>query len=130
MDVANPSNFVRILEIFQKRVPSLKQTLSAVSISDEETIMAIRQLHNDHHYLADPHGAVGWLALQRYLDKHAGAKGYFLETAHPVKFYDTVEPIIGRNIPLPASVRSLLDKQKHSKKITAQYTNLKDFLLS
>ena len=130
MDVANPSNFVRILEIFQKQVPSLKQSLSAVSISDEETIAAIRQLHNDHHYLADPHGAVGWLALQRYLDRHAGAKGYFLETAHPVKFYDTVEPIIQRNIPLPASVQSLLDKQKHSKKIPAQYTNLKDFLLS
>jgi len=130
MDVANPSNFVRILEIFQKQVPSLKQSLSAVSISDEETIAAIRQLHNDHHYLADPHGAVGWLALQRYLDTHAGAKGYFLETAHPVKFYDTVEPIIQRNIPLPASVQSLLDKQKHSKKIPAQYTNLKDFLLS
>jgi len=130
MDVANPSNFVRILEIFQKQVPSLKKSLSAVSISDEETIAAIRQLHNDHHYLADPHGAVGWLALQRYLDRHAGAKGYFLETAHPVKFYDTVEPIIQKNIPLPASVRSLLDKQKHSKKIPAQYTNLKDFLLS
>ncbi|HVU94937.1 MAG TPA: threonine synthase [Puia sp.] len=130
MDVANPSNFVRILEIFQKQVPSLKQTLSAVSITDEETIMAIRRLHNDHHYLADPHGAIGWLALQRYLDKHPGAKGYFLETAHPVKFYDTVEPIIQQNIPLPASVQSLLDKQKHSKKITAQYTNLKDFLLS
>jgi threonine synthase len=130
MDVANPSNFVRILEIFQQQVPSLKHTLSAVSISDEETITAIRLLHNNHHYLADPHGAVGWLALQRYLDKHAGAKGYFLETAHPVKFYDTVEPIIGRNIPLPPSVRSLLDKQKHSKKITAQYTNLKEFLLS
>jgi threonine synthase len=101
-----------------------------VSITDEDTIMAIRRLHNDHHYLADPHGAIGWLALQRYLDKHPGAKGYFLETAHPVKFYDTVEPIIQQNIPLPASVQSLLDKQKHSKKITAQYTNLKDFLLS
>jgi threonine synthase len=130
MDVANPSNFVRILEIFQKQVPALKKTLTSVSISDEETISALRQLYNDHQYLADPHGAVGWLALQRYLERHPGAKGYFLETAHPVKFYDKVEPIIGEQIPLPTSVQTLLDKQKHSKKLPAQYTNLKDFLLS
>ena len=130
MDVANPSNFVRILEIFQKQVPSLKKTLTAVSISDEETVAAIGRLYTGHHYLADPHGAVGWLALQRYLDEHPGSKGYFLETAHPVKFYDTVEPIIGQQIPLPASVAPLLDQQKQSKKITAQYTNLKEFLLS
>jgi len=130
MDVANPSNFVRILEIFQKQVPRLKQIFSSVSISDEETIAAIRHLYKNHHYLADPHGAVGWLALQRYLEGHAGAKGYFLETAHPVKFFDTVEPIIGEQIPLPAPVQTLLDKQKHSKKITSQYTNLKEFLLS
>ncbi|HXB08780.1 MAG TPA: threonine synthase [Puia sp.] len=130
MDVANPSNFVRILEIFQKQLPSLKQTLSATSISDEETIAAIRHLYKNHHYLADPHGAIGWLALQRFLEKDPGAKGIFLETAHPVKFYDTVEPIIGQQIPLPDSVAALLHKQKHSKKIAARYTILKDFLLS
>ena len=130
MDVANPSNFVRILELFQKQLPSLKKTLSSVSISDDETVAAIRRLYTDHHYLADPHGAVGWLALHRYLDEHPGSKGFFLETAHPVKFYDTVEPIIGQQIPLPASVAALLDKQKQSKKIAALYTNLKDFLLS
>ncbi|HEY4336667.1 MAG TPA: threonine synthase [Puia sp.] len=130
MDVANPSNFVRILEIFRQQLPDLRQTLSSVSISDEETIAAIRHLYKDHHYLADPHGAVGWLALQRYIEQHPGAKGYFLETAHPVKFYDTVEPIIGQQIPLPPSVKAILDKKKHSKKIPAQYTNLKEFLLT
>ena len=130
MDVANPSNFVRILEIFQKQVPALKQTLSAVSISDNETIEAIRHLYTDHHYLADPHGAVGWLALKRYLEQHPDLSGLFLETAHPVKFYDTVEPIIGQKIPLPASVAALLNKQKHSKKIEPRYTELKAFLLS
>jgi threonine synthase len=130
MDVANPSNFVRIFEIFQKQLPSLKQTLESTSISDEETIAALRTLHADHHYLAAPHRAVGWLALNRYLEKHKNEKGYFLETAHPVKFYDTVEPILGRQIPLPSSVEGLLNKQKHSKKIAAQYTNLKEFLLS
>lgn len=130
MDVANPSNFVRIVELFGKQLPTLKQTLSSVSISDEETTAAIRHLYKNHRYLADPHGAVGWLALQRYLETHRGAKGFFLETAHPVKFYDSVEPIIGQQIPLPASVSALLGKQKHSNKIEARYTILKDFLLS
>jgi len=129
MDVGDPSNFVRILELFGGQLPRLKDALSAVSISDEETISAIRELHTNDHYLADPHGAVGWLALQRYLSAHPGEKGFLLETAHPVKFYDTVEPIIRETIPLPASVRSLLNKRKQSICIEPVYAKLKDFLL-
>jgi threonine synthase len=130
MDVGNPSNFVRILELFHQQLPNLRQTLSAVSISDPETIDSIRDLDTRHHYLADPHGAVGYLALKRYLAQHPGEKGFFLETAHPVKFYDTVEPIIGRKIPLPASVTALLDTKKRSQKLAPQYGELKDFLLT
>jgi threonine synthase len=130
MDVGNPSNFVRILEIFDKQLHALKTTVSSVSISDEETVTAIRELYTQHHYLADPHGAIGWLALTRYLAQHPGDKGLFLETAHPVKFYDTVEPVIGSKIPLPPAVAALLDKQKQSKKMEAKYSDLKDFLLS
>ncbi|HTI93616.1 MAG TPA: threonine synthase [Puia sp.] len=130
MDVGNPSNFVRILEIFGKQLPQLKQILTAYSISDEETVATIKDLSTNHHYLPDPHGAVGYLALERYLASHPGGKGFFLETAHPVKFYDTVEPVIGEKIPLPITVAPLLNKQKQSKKITAHYEELKDFLLS
>jgi threonine synthase len=130
MDVGNPSNFVRILEIFDKQLPSLKTIVSSVSISDEETISAIRELYIRHHYLPDPHGAIGWLALNRWLAEHPGDKGLFLETAHPVKFYDTVEPIIGDKIPLPPAIAALFDKQKQSKKIGTKYSDLKDFLLS
>jgi threonine synthase len=142
MDVGNPSNFVRILELFHQKLPSLQQTpnprqissleqtLSAVSISDAETTAAIRELYTHHHYLPDPHGAVGYLALQRYLAAHPGAKGIFLETAHPVKFYDVVEPLIGSKIPLPASVNVLLNQQKHSIHLLPDYAQLKDYLLS
>ena len=130
MDVGNPSNFVRILEIFHQQLPTLKKILSSYSITDEETSDAIRSLWKDHHYLADPHGAVGALALQRYLSEHPGEKGIFLETAHPVKFYNTVEPVIGKTIPQPDSVSALAHKQKQSKKMEARYSELKDFLLS
>jgi len=137
MDVGNPSNFVRILEIFAKKLtspdaiaPSLKSILSSESISDEETVATILDLYTRHHYLPDPHGAVGYLALQRYLAAHPGAKGIFLETAHPVKFYDVVEPLIGTTIPLPANVKTLLNRQKHSVRIASDYAQLKEYLLS
>jgi threonine synthase len=130
MDVGNPSNFIRILELFHQKLPNLRQMLSAASISDPETISSIRDLDTRYHYLPDPHGAVGYLALKRYLAQHADEKGIFLETAHPVKFYDAVEPIIGRKIPLPASVSELLEKKKRSHRLAPRYGDLKDFLLS
>ncbi|HEV3414795.1 MAG TPA: threonine synthase [Puia sp.] len=130
MDVGNPSNFVRILELFHQKLPNLQQTLSAVSISDKETIDTIRDLYTHHHYLPDPHGAVGYLALERYLVDHPNEKGIFLETAHPVKFYDVVEPVIGSRIPLPESVKVLLNQAKNSIRLDPVYAQLKDFLLS
>ena len=130
MDVGDPSNFVRLLELFHRQRPNLQRTLSAVSISDQETTDTIRSVYSHHHYLPDPHGAVGFLALQRYLTDHPGEQGFFLETAHPVKFYDTVEPIIGRKVPLPASIAGLLEIKKRSQKMAPQYGELKDFLLS
>jgi threonine synthase len=112
------------------RLSSLRTILTSESISDTETVAAIRELHTQHHYLPDPHGAVGYLALKRYLTAHPGNKGIFLETAHPVKFYDTVEPIIGKQIPLPDVVSALINSKKQSKKITARYSELKEFLVS
>jgi threonine synthase len=148
MDVGDPSNFVRILELFHKEFDSLNKVLTSYSISDEETRATIRELRAKYHYLADPHGAVGYLGLARYLDEQAKAshgrasggqhgpaagealKGICLETAHPVKFYDVVEPIIGEKIPLPDSVQSLIGRKKQSTKIEADFSQLKEFLLA
>jgi threonine synthase len=130
MDVGNPSNFVRVLEIFDKEFHSLKKVLTSYSISDEQTKETLRDVYSNYQYLTDPHGAVGYRALNTYLAAQPGQKGIFLETAHPVKFYDTVEPVIGESIPLPAAVSAILGKEKQSKKIDAQYSQLKDFLLS
>ena len=130
MDVGNPSNFARILELFDKQLPSLRQTLSAASITDAETLDTVRDLYSNHGYLADPHGAVGYRALQQYLAANPREKGIFLETAHPVKFYDTIEPVIGSNIPLPPSVAALLDRDKQRRHMAPAYAELKSFLLS
>ena len=129
MDVGDPSNFVRILEIFNREFASLKKVLTSYSISDEETKATIRKVYDRYHYLPDPHGAVGFLALERYLQKHPGDKGIFLETAHPVKFYDAVEAETGKKISLPDSVSHLLGKEKHSIRIAPEFSQLKDYLM-
>ncbi len=121
MDVGDPSNFVRVLALFNSEFEPLKQTMSSESISDEETGAAIRTLYREFGYLADPHGAVGWLALDRWLKIHPNQEGIFLETAHPVKFPDTVEKFSGKPVRIPDSVQALFSKKKTSVKIKADY---------
>ncbi len=130
MDVGNPSNFVRILELFQQQAGGLKKVLSSDSISDDTTRATIKQLYTDQHYLADPHGAVGYAALKSYLAVHPGQAGIFLETAHPVKFYDVVEPIIGEKISIPPAVAAILNNQKKSVSMETGYEAFKDYLIA
>jgi threonine synthase len=130
MDVGNPSNFVRVLELFHHKLGDIKKVLSSFSISDAETKQVMKEVYATYNYLPDPHGAVGYLALQRYLQQHPGLKGMFLETAHPVKFYDVVEPVIQQPVPIPDAISAILNKQKQAETITADYADLKDYLLS
>ena len=130
MDVGNPSNFIRILELFGNRFGDLKQVLSSTSISDDQTRATIKRVNQAYDYLLDPHGAVGYLALEEYLKNQQAAKGIFLETAHPVKFYDVVEPVIGAEVPVPEIVREQMNKEKNSTKINVDDNILKDYLLS
>ncbi len=130
MDVGNPSNFIRILEIFQHQFIDLKKVLSSYSISDEETKSTLQKVYQTEGYLLDPHGAVGYYALQQYLQNNPTEKGIVLETAHPVKFYDVVEPVIGEAVPIPVTVQQQLRLEKKSTKIAAEVDLLKQFLLS
>lgn len=130
MDVGSPSNFVRILQLFNNEFVNLQKVLSSVSITDDETRATIKSVYEGHHYLLDPHGAVGYLALHRYLRENPSQKGIVLETAHPVKFYDVVEPVIGEKIQLPPAVAAQVNAQKISTRIAADSALLKDFLYS
>ncbi|MBT8316213.1 MAG: threonine synthase [Lutibacter sp.] len=127
MDVGDPSNFVRILEIYKNDISKLKKHLSSYSFTDDETREAMKYLKENYNYIADPHGAVGYLGLKTYLTKN-NAQGIFLETAHPVKFLDVVEPVIKETIELPAQIKEVIDKEKVSIKIS-NYEELKEFLL-
>ncbi|MGC1204515.1 MAG: threonine synthase [Flavobacteriaceae bacterium] len=129
MDVGAPSNFIRIQEIYKNKFDTLKDNLSSYSYSDDETKEALLEIYNTYNYVADPHGAVGYLGCKAYLKEHPKAHCVFLETAHPTKFLDVVEAIIKEKQALPPQIQSVMGKQKVSTKITT-YNELKSFLLS
>ncbi|MEK7856476.1 MAG: threonine synthase [Acidobacteriota bacterium] len=128
MDVGDPSNFVRILEIFEKNVATLRTRISAVSISDERTAGTMREVQSNYGYVLDPHGAVAYTALADHIKEHPGQRGIMLETAHPVKF-DSVPEIIGREVAVPDSISSLFTKPKVSIQIEADYHTVRDIIL-
>ena len=130
MDVGSPSNFVRILELFDQKFLSLKQNMSSYSFSDVETKTILKEIYLDKHYLLDPHGAVGYAGLKQYISEHKDAAGIFLETAHPVKFYDVVETVISDKVHIPSTVRNMLNLKKERVQMDANYEELKNFLLA
>ena len=130
MDVGNPSNFVRVMELFDNNFIDLRNILSGYTITDEDTRKTIESVKKETGYLLDPHGAVAYLALQRYLTAHSGQRGLIVETAHPVKFYDVVEPVIREQIAIPPSIAGILDLPKRSTVIKADYDELKAYLFS
>ena len=130
MDVSDPSNFVRIIEIFHQNINAIKFNMSSCSISDEATKATIKKVYQEHNYLLDPHGAVGYLALENYLQQHPHQKGIFLETAHPIKFYNVIEPVLDTNLEMPESIQNVINKVSISKKIKPDYNVLVEEIYS
>lgn len=125
MDVGNPSNFVRIQQIFNNNFSSLKNKLSSISVSDEITKQTIAEVYKKYNYTLDPHGAVAYNALEQN-----GSTGYILETAHPVKFPDVVEEMTGKKVAVPDSVAYLFNKQKQSILLPKDYDSFKEWLMN
>ena len=129
MDVGNPSNFIRIQEIYKNNFADLKDNLSSFSFSDEETKEALAHIYKTYNYVADPHGAVGYLGCKEYLKKNKDVHCVFLETAHPTKFLDVVEEVIKEKQPLPEQIQEVMHKTKVATKI-GSYNELKSYLLN
>ena len=129
MDVGSPSNFVRILELFKNDFKDLGNSISSYSFNDGQTKSALKEVYDRTGYVMDPHGAVGYLGLQAFLKKNGQYNGVFLETAHPVKFLETVEAVLNKKIQLPEDIRELSLKEKKSIEIR-DYDELKAFLLN
>lgn len=128
MDVGNPSNFIRIQEIYKNNFENLKSDLSSYSFSDDETRNGLIELYEDYNYIADPHGAVGFLGCKAYLENDKNAHCVFLETAHPTKFLDIVTDIIKENMALPPQIEAVIDKKKKAIPIS-NYEDLKNELI-
>lgn len=129
MDVGAPSNFIRIQEIYKNNFESLKDHLSSYSFTDDETKAAIKEIYKNYNYVADPHGAVGYLGCKAYLKEHPEVHTVFLETAHPTKFLNVVEEVIQEKQTLPEQIKVVMDKRKEATLIDS-YEDLKSFLLS
>ncbi len=124
MDVGNPSNFERLKSLLGDRFD-----IMGYSFSDEETRSVMRSVYKNNRYMLDPHGAVGYLGLRKYLDASAGpVAGMFLETAHPGKFSEVVEATLGEKILLPDALESLKSKKKESIFVSNKFDDVKSLL--
>ena len=129
MDVGNPSNFIRIQTIFNNDIVKMKKTFPGYSYTDNETKKALKEIYAKNQYVSDPHGAGGYLGLKKFLSREKkDFYGVFLETAHPVKFIDTVEKTLKLKLPIPERLKETLSKKKVSIPIK-DYSELRSYLL-
>lgn len=130
MDVGDPSNFTRILELFNRQFNDLKNMISAYTVDDESTLLTIQEVYQKYGYILDPHSAVAYSSLEKYLNENPGKKGFILGTAHPVKFPETVEKATQISVKIPEALKDLMKKDKKTVKINADFEELKRFLLN
>ncbi|MFK8103531.1 MAG: threonine synthase [Saprospiraceae bacterium] len=130
MDVGNPSNFARMDEFYCSTWNNMTKDITGFSYTDEETRAAVQEIYEQYDYLIDPHGAVGYLALQAYTIKNPNIQGIVLETAHPAKFKKDMEGILNKTIPIPERLAILADKQKEAHYLDPDYDQFKRWLLN
>lgn len=129
MDVGNPSNFDRIQKLFNYDLFKLKTICTAYAFTDKETRSAMTEVYKGFDYVTDPHGAVGYLGLKKYMNAHSEVQGVFLETAHPVKFLDVVEQTLKLKVEIPEQIQVILEKESKKTAIKS-YEELKSALIS
>ena len=127
MDVGNPSNFPRIQKIYNNDINKLKKDILGYRFNDNQTRKIIKKVYAEFNYILDPHGAIGYMGLKKYFKSQAKSTGIFLETAHPIKFAETIEKKLKIKVEIPKSID--FSKQTVSSKLMSNYDDLKSFLL-
>ncbi|MDR0693859.1 MAG: threonine synthase [Prevotellaceae bacterium] len=128
MDVGNPSNFARIMDLYGNDYAKVAAAISGYSYSDAQIREIVKRVFDDTQYLLDPHGACAYEALREYLENDKNAQGFFLETAHPAKFKETVDEILGAGIAIPGKLQTFMRGKKQSTGISNRYEDFKAFL--
>lgn len=139
MDVGSPSNFSRMVDLFDPKQssgaralaawPHMRNQISGYAFNDQETAQAMRVVDQTYQYTIDPHGAVGFLALDHFLRSHPSYRGVLLETAHPAKFLDDVESILNRSIEVPERLAVLKGRKEAQIPMHTDYRTFRNYLL-
>lgn len=132
MDVGSPSNFHRITDLFDNDLELIKNVIFSSSFSDDLTKSEIKKVYEKYNYVIDPHGAVGFLALEEFIRKFNfnDYNGIVLETAHPAKFIDIMENIVNKKIVIPERLKTCLSKEKRTLKISNKFQDFKNLLMN
>ena len=136
MDVGDPSNFARILNLYsqngklspEETHQAITSLISGATYSDEQIADTMRQCYHDTGYVLDPHGACGYRALKEQLQP--GEVGVFCETAHPAKFKEKVDQILGTDIKIPARLRAFMEGEKQNVALSKDFADFKSFLMA
>jgi threonine synthase len=128
MDVGDPSNFARVLDLYGGSHAAISSEISGVSYNDIQIAETLKACKQDTGYLLDPHGAIGYRALQEGLKN--GETGIFLETAHPAKFLETVESIIGEKVEIPLKLQEFMKGEKKSLSMAKDFQSFKNYLMT
>jgi threonine synthase len=127
MDVGDPSNFARILDLYGNSHETISAEIAGCTYTDEQIADSLRECYKTYGYLMDPHGSVGYRALMELLQP--GETGVFLETAHPAKFKETVEEIINDEVTIPAKLQEFMKGTKQSVQMSKDFADFKAYLL-
>lgn len=128
MDVGNPSNFARVLDLYEENHAAIAAEISGATYTDAQIRETVKQVYNENGYLLDPHGACGYRALTEQLQP--GETGLFLETAHPAKFLQTVEGIIGAEVAIPDKLQAFMKGTKMSVPMNKDFVSFKNYLMT
>lgn len=129
MDVGNPSNFARMLDLYQHSRDKMASEITGYSYTDKEIRSAIRNTLRETGYILDPHGATGFMASEKWLEDHPGNEIAFLETAHPIKFRDTVEEETGIELKIPDSLNKFMQNEKATVSMNSDFSDFKEYLM-
>lgn len=130
MDVGAPSNFTRLLALYNNNYQSLKSDVSGFHISDEEDKLVMKDIHNNHGYTADPHGAIGYAAIKEFQKSNPDYLGIYLETAHPAKFLDVMNDVLPEPTKVPDRLQAVADKEKVAHFLSPKFEATKEWLLN
>ena len=128
MDVGAPSNFERILDLFDHQHDRITKHIKGYKYSDDQIRKIIKELYNSTGYILDPHGATGYEAAREYLSENDASTAVFLETAHPAKFPEIVNEVIGKEVETPDRLKAFAAGTKVSTKMSAEYSEFREYL--